>query len=164
MLTRVWNEMDYRIDVCRITKSGHIEHLWNMQKKTWRVSFYIGVRITIIRCVVYLLRIFKMFRGLMNNPVYKPTQIIKLSHLQKKHNQKQQAQPQRTYISCVTVSKRTETFWFLYNHCVTCCGCLRINNMFEILRLHHLRAQANVRVAFVTEWDSIIIICNLLFL
>jgi len=29
MLTRVrvWNEMDYRIDVCRITKGGHIEHL-----------------------------------------------------------------------------------------------------------------------------------------
>jgi hypothetical protein len=22
MLTRVWNEMDYRIDVCRITKGG----------------------------------------------------------------------------------------------------------------------------------------------
>jgi hypothetical protein len=27
MLTRVWNEMDYRKDVCRITKGGHIEHL-----------------------------------------------------------------------------------------------------------------------------------------
>ena len=27
MLTRVWNEMDYRIDVCRITKGGQIEHL-----------------------------------------------------------------------------------------------------------------------------------------
>ena len=27
MLTRVWNEMDYCIDVCRITKGGHIEHL-----------------------------------------------------------------------------------------------------------------------------------------
>ena len=27
MLTRVWNEMDYRIDVCRITKGGHAEHL-----------------------------------------------------------------------------------------------------------------------------------------
>jgi hypothetical protein len=27
MLTRVWDEMDYRIDVCRITKCGHIEHL-----------------------------------------------------------------------------------------------------------------------------------------
>jgi len=24
MLTRVWNEMDYRIDVCCITKGGHI--------------------------------------------------------------------------------------------------------------------------------------------
>jgi hypothetical protein len=27
MLTRVWNEVDYRIDVCHITKGGHIEHL-----------------------------------------------------------------------------------------------------------------------------------------
>jgi hypothetical protein len=26
-LTRVWNEMDYRIDVCRITKGGRTEHL-----------------------------------------------------------------------------------------------------------------------------------------
>jgi hypothetical protein len=26
-LTRVWNEMDYRIDACLITKGGHIEHL-----------------------------------------------------------------------------------------------------------------------------------------
>jgi len=34
MLTRVWNEMDYNIDVYRITKGGHIEHLWNMYKKT----------------------------------------------------------------------------------------------------------------------------------
>jgi hypothetical protein len=27
MLTRVWNEMDYRIDVCHISKGGDIEHL-----------------------------------------------------------------------------------------------------------------------------------------
>jgi len=27
MLTRVWNEMDYRIDFCRITKGGYIKHL-----------------------------------------------------------------------------------------------------------------------------------------
>jgi len=33
MLTRVWNELDYRIDVCRITKGGYIEHLWNIWKK-----------------------------------------------------------------------------------------------------------------------------------
>ena len=30
VLKRVWNELDYRIDVCRITKGGHIERLWNM--------------------------------------------------------------------------------------------------------------------------------------
>jgi hypothetical protein len=27
MLTHVWNEMNYRIDVCRITKRGYSEHL-----------------------------------------------------------------------------------------------------------------------------------------
>ena len=26
MLTRVWNELDYRLDVCRISECGHIEH------------------------------------------------------------------------------------------------------------------------------------------
>jgi len=26
----MWNELDYRINVCRITKGGHIELLWNM--------------------------------------------------------------------------------------------------------------------------------------
>ena len=30
----------------------------------------IGVRTTVIRSVVYLLRIIKMFHGLMNNPVF----------------------------------------------------------------------------------------------
>jgi hypothetical protein len=27
MLTRVWNEMDYRVDFCRIAKCGYIEQL-----------------------------------------------------------------------------------------------------------------------------------------
>jgi hypothetical protein len=27
MLTRVWDEMDYRIDVCRISKGVNIKHL-----------------------------------------------------------------------------------------------------------------------------------------
>jgi hypothetical protein len=36
------------------------------KKKTCRVSLSIGVRITMICCVVYLLRIFKMFHGLWN--------------------------------------------------------------------------------------------------
>jgi hypothetical protein len=27
MLQSVWQELDCRIDICRVTKSGHIEHL-----------------------------------------------------------------------------------------------------------------------------------------
>jgi hypothetical protein len=27
MLQRVWQEIDYRIDICRVTKGGNIEHL-----------------------------------------------------------------------------------------------------------------------------------------
>jgi len=33
MLQTVWNELDYRIDVCRITKGAHIEHLQGMEQK-----------------------------------------------------------------------------------------------------------------------------------
>jgi hypothetical protein len=27
MLQRVWQELDYKIDICCVTKGGHIEHL-----------------------------------------------------------------------------------------------------------------------------------------
>jgi hypothetical protein len=27
MLQRMWQELDYRIDICRVTNGGHIEHL-----------------------------------------------------------------------------------------------------------------------------------------
>jgi len=27
LLIRVWQELDYRFDVCRVTKGAHIEHL-----------------------------------------------------------------------------------------------------------------------------------------
>jgi hypothetical protein len=27
MLTRVWQELEYRINVCRVTRGAHIEHL-----------------------------------------------------------------------------------------------------------------------------------------
>jgi hypothetical protein len=39
MLTRVWDEMDYCIDVCHKTKGGHIEHLSNTLKKNLVSSF-----------------------------------------------------------------------------------------------------------------------------
>ena len=30
MLQTVWNELDYHVDVCRITNGAHIEHLYGM--------------------------------------------------------------------------------------------------------------------------------------
>jgi hypothetical protein len=27
MFQRVWQEIDYKIDTCRVTKGGHIDHL-----------------------------------------------------------------------------------------------------------------------------------------
>jgi hypothetical protein len=33
MLQTVRNELDYRVDVCRITKGAHIEHLYGMSQK-----------------------------------------------------------------------------------------------------------------------------------
>jgi hypothetical protein len=33
MLQTVWNELDYRVDVCRITNGAHIEHLYGMSQK-----------------------------------------------------------------------------------------------------------------------------------
>ena len=33
MLTRVWQELEYRIDVCRVTRGAHIEHPQLSKKK-----------------------------------------------------------------------------------------------------------------------------------
>jgi hypothetical protein len=32
LLMRVWTEMDYRLDICRVTKGAHIESLLGRQK------------------------------------------------------------------------------------------------------------------------------------
>jgi hypothetical protein len=37
MLQRVWQELDYRIDICHVTKGGHIEHLQG-RTESWSVS------------------------------------------------------------------------------------------------------------------------------
>jgi len=37
MLTRVWQELEYRIDVCRVTRGAHIEHL-QLSKKDFQFS------------------------------------------------------------------------------------------------------------------------------
>ena len=35
MLTRVWQQTEYRIDVCRVTRGAHIEHL-----KLSKINFF----------------------------------------------------------------------------------------------------------------------------
>jgi len=35
MLTRVWQQLEYRIDVCRVTRGTHIEHLYLSKKKNF---------------------------------------------------------------------------------------------------------------------------------
>jgi hypothetical protein len=42
MLERVWQELDYRIDVCRVTKGGHIKHLLG-RFKTWIRTLFTDV-------------------------------------------------------------------------------------------------------------------------
>jgi hypothetical protein len=42
--TRIWEEFDYRVDVCRVTQGAHIEGLWLMHKnmdscRCWRLRF-----------------------------------------------------------------------------------------------------------------------------
>jgi hypothetical protein len=41
MLTRVWQELEYRIDVCRVTRGAHIEQLASCQEKTFSVFLWL---------------------------------------------------------------------------------------------------------------------------
>jgi hypothetical protein len=58
MLRRVWAEMDYRLDACRVTKCGHIEHLWGMQNKLGELLFLSTCRMlpsfAPLKCTNYL--------------------------------------------------------------------------------------------------------------
>jgi len=40
VLTRVWQELEYRIDVCRVTRGAHIEPLFAKKKK--KIQFSCG--------------------------------------------------------------------------------------------------------------------------
>ncbi|GBM37372.1 hypothetical protein AVEN_48145-1 [Araneus ventricosus] len=54
VLTRVWEELDYRLDVCRATNGAHIElHRTGMQ--TWRVFPLFGEDVTCLSCFVAFL-------------------------------------------------------------------------------------------------------------
>jgi hypothetical protein len=54
MLTRVWQEIEYRIDVCRVARGTHIEHLWLSKKNFF--SFPVSVNNSIkVGPLVFLL-------------------------------------------------------------------------------------------------------------
>jgi hypothetical protein len=68
MLQRVWQELDYRIDICYVTKVGHIEHLY-CRTETCSVSPSVDMLpfgVTILATVSQRLEIPE---GLMNYPV-----------------------------------------------------------------------------------------------
>ena len=54
MLKRVWQELEYRIDVCRVTRGAHIEHLY-LKKKNF-FGFPVAVKNSIkVGPLVFLL-------------------------------------------------------------------------------------------------------------
>ena len=41
MLTRVWQELEYSIDVCHVTHGAHVEHLQLSKKKAFSVFLWL---------------------------------------------------------------------------------------------------------------------------
>jgi hypothetical protein len=69
MFTREWQELEYRIDVCRITRSAHIKHL-SLSKKNF-FSFPVAVNNSIKEgTLVFLLQTFVKTENIMKRPVY----------------------------------------------------------------------------------------------
>jgi hypothetical protein len=53
MLTRVWQELEYRMDVCRVTRGKQIEHFYLSKQP---LSFPVAVNISIkVDLLVFLL-------------------------------------------------------------------------------------------------------------
>ena len=57
MLTRVWHELEYRIDVCRVTRGAHGTHRTSLVVKKNFFSFLVAVNNSInlwAPCVLYI--------------------------------------------------------------------------------------------------------------
>ena len=68
-VVRVWQELDYRIDICRITKGGHIEHLYG-RTETWSVSPSVDILPFGVTIPATVPQRSEIPEGLMNYPVY----------------------------------------------------------------------------------------------
>ena len=64
----VWQELDYRIDICRVTEGGHIEHLkgrtetWSIPPSVYMLPFSVTIPATVPQRS-------EIPEGLMNYPV-----------------------------------------------------------------------------------------------
>ena len=70
MLQRVWAKMDYRLDVCLVTKGGHVEHLRVMQKKKKNLGVFLFPsvgRVLTVLSANQVYRYYEMRQGIMNN-------------------------------------------------------------------------------------------------
>jgi len=70
-VARVWQELDYRIDICRVTKGGHIEHLLG-RTETWSVSPSVDMFLFHVTIPATVPQRSEISEGLMNYPVYSP--------------------------------------------------------------------------------------------
>jgi hypothetical protein len=68
MLQRVWQEFDYRIDICHVTKGGHIERLLG-RTETWSVSSSVDMLPFGVTIPATVTQSSEIPEGLMNYPV-----------------------------------------------------------------------------------------------
>jgi hypothetical protein len=64
----VWQELDYRIDICRVIKGGHIEHLYG-RTETWSVPPSVDMLPFGVTIPATVLQRSEIPEGLMNHPV-----------------------------------------------------------------------------------------------
>jgi len=69
LLQLVGAEMDYRFDVCHVTKGEHIEQLQSIKGGGGRVSLSICTSHVTILPTIQVYGFYKMCQRIMNNPV-----------------------------------------------------------------------------------------------
>jgi hypothetical protein len=68
MLQLVWQELDYRFDICCVTRGGHIEHLWGTTE-TLSVSPSVNKLPFGVTIAATVLQRSEILEGLMDYPV-----------------------------------------------------------------------------------------------
>ena len=61
----VWQQLEYRIDVCRVTRGAHIEHL-PLSKKTFSLAVNNSIKVG----PLVLLQMFVITQNIMKRPVF----------------------------------------------------------------------------------------------